>query len=59
MFICNNCLEEKYTNSESFLKSTGKCELCDNIEDCSDIPSYRLERKEELVGYMNTVKELA
>lgn len=47
MFICNDCLKEKYENHESFYKSFGTCEVCKLPKTCSEIPSSFLKKKEE------------
>lgn len=47
MFICEPCLEERYENW-SFFKSHGKCECCDSVAACHDIPSSRLVLKEKV-----------
>ena len=45
MFICDSCLNEKYTNGPTHFKSRGKCEMCDKSSICSDIPTKFLSRK--------------
>ena len=47
MFLCQSCLEKKFKNfAISF--SRGKCEHCEKIERCVDIPSKYLIRKEKV-----------
>ena len=41
MFYCDPCKDEK-GYPESFSKSSGKCEICDQIAVCNDVPSSRL-----------------
>jgi len=41
MFICEKCLEDKYENF-AIAFSYGKCEECNKLKACSDIPSSRL-----------------
>lgn len=48
MFICNECLEKHYTNF-ALMVSYGKCECCDQTNECADIPSYKLNPKEEKI----------
>jgi len=45
MFICNECLEKKFKNGESIMRSYGKCEICKKQESCNDIPSKYLIEK--------------
>lgn len=56
MFICEVCLEKNF-NNWSFHKSRGKCEICNKISDCHDIPSSRLEKKIEAVSTDELRKE--
>jgi len=41
MFYCEPC-EKKYNWPNSFMKSRGKCEMCDNVGVCNDVPSKYL-----------------
>ena len=41
MFFCDKCAEKRDW-PESFSKSYGKCEICDNVTVCSDVPSRYL-----------------
>ena len=45
MLICNECLEDNFENTESMIKSSGKCEWCEDKKVCNDIPSKYLEKK--------------
>lgn len=47
MFICKECLEKNFLNEEDIRKSRGKCEVCEKIRDCNDIPSKWLVKKEK------------
>jgi|WetSurMetagenome_2_1015567.scaffolds.fasta_scaffold160858_2 hypothetical protein len=44
MFYCDKC-RKKYNWPESMCKSRGKCEICDKISSCNDVPSSRLPSK--------------
>lgn len=46
MFICKKCLEENY-NNWSVRMNYRSCEICGETKECHDIPSSKLERKEE------------
>lgn len=46
MFLCGDCLTKDFMNSADPV-SRGRCESCDQVRDCSDIPSGRLVRKPE------------
>ena len=52
MFICDDCLEKRFTNGQSMSRSIGKCEICEETKRCNDIPSKFLKSKKE-----NTVEE--
>lgn len=41
MFYCNKCKDEKGW-PESWSKSYGKCEICDEVATCNDVPSSHL-----------------
>jgi len=41
MFYCEKC-EEKYGWPDSLFKSYGKCEMCDKVAECNDVPSKYL-----------------
>ena len=45
MFICEKCRIEKFRNPESFIKSMGKCEICETYAECNDIQSSFLVKK--------------
>src|SRR5271167_126861 len=45
MFICEPCLNEKYTNGPSVGQSQGACELCGKRRTCSAISSRDLQSK--------------
>jgi hypothetical protein len=47
MFICKKCLEHKFTNQSTTFQSYGKCEICEQLAGCSDIPSRYLIEKEK------------
>ena len=42
MFICNDCLKQRFTNAESLFKSGGSCEICNEKKVCNEIQSSRL-----------------
>ena len=44
MYICEPCLERNF-NNWSMSRSYGKCEICEEMANCADIPSSRLDRK--------------
>lgn len=56
MFICEPCLEKNF-NNWSLYKSRGKCEVCDEVGDCHDIPSSRLDEKVKTVSIEELRKE--
>ena len=41
MFYCGTC-EKDNEWPDSFIKSYGKCEMCDNVALCNDVPSRYL-----------------
>lgn len=41
MFYCDKCKEKKGW-PESWAKSYGKCEICDEVALCNDVPSSHL-----------------
>ena len=41
MFYCNDCAN-KHQWPETGFKSYGKCEMCDQVAGCNDMPSYLL-----------------
>lgn len=45
MFVCNKCLNERFTNGESMFKSNGTCECCGQKNVCNEIPSKYLNLK--------------
>lgn len=45
MFICNDCLKERFANWGSLSKSWGHCEFCKRTRVCYDIPSDQLIAK--------------
>jgi len=45
MFICDECLKERFHNETTIFKSNGRCEICENVKFCSDIPSKYLRVK--------------
>jgi hypothetical protein len=45
MFICNDCLKNKFTNSPSIGRYRAVCEGCGQVKDCSDLHSSFLVRK--------------
>lgn len=51
MFICDECLERRFTNEPHIHKSVGPCEVCKQTAPCNDIPSRYLfiknDQKEE------------
>ena len=47
MFYCNDCAK-KMNYPISIFKSNGRCEICEEVRECSDIPCKDLpEEKEE------------
>lgn len=46
MFYCDKCAEER-DYPESFSKSVGRCELCNEKSVCNDVPSSRLPLPKE------------
>ena len=50
MFICDDCLKEKFINRKSIVKSHGSCEVCKKENDCNDIQSGHFILKEESNG---------
>lgn len=46
MFICDKCLKEGYTNTQSIFRSFGKCEFCKAEYWCNEIKHSFLVRKE-------------
>ena len=44
MFICENCLKEKFTN-DGLGRSYGRCEFCEDVKTCYDISSKYLNPK--------------
>lgn len=48
MFICDKCLKEGYTNTQSIFRSFGKCEFCKVENWCNEIKSTMLVRKEPI-----------
>ena len=47
MLICNKCLKENFDNNEYFLKSYGKCDICNENYLCNDIPRGILMNKKK------------
>lgn len=45
MFICNDCLRDKFQNGQSLFKSSGSCEICNEQATCNEIQSSQLVRK--------------
>ena len=41
MFYCNDCAD-KYEYPQTFFKSVGKCECCDEKKVCNEMQSSRL-----------------
>lgn len=41
MFICDQCLEQGYRREDIFtmFRSYGRCEDCNKIKECHDIPT--------------------
>jgi hypothetical protein len=52
MFICTPCLDKSYSNTASFTKSYGQCEICEKMDHCNDIPSRALKFKDEATFYV-------
>ena len=42
MFICDSCLSEHFTNDPRWFRSNGRCEVCAQTAECSDIQSASL-----------------
>ena len=48
MFLCEKCLENNYENF-AIPFSRGKCDHCEEVEVCVDIPSkYLVEKKNKM-----------
>lgn len=59
MFICETCLKRKYDN-EAIAFSFGKCDDCNDVARCADIPSKYLTPKKyvELSNVDAFIKEI-
>ena len=64
MNICNECLNKKFNNAQSFGKSYGLCEICNETKLCNMIQSSRLtplQKRPYLMDYQGgtiTVKDV-
>lgn len=49
MFICEKCLKNKYKKIViSKIGSFGQCEICLEIKNCNDIPSFYLKKYKKI-----------
>lgn len=60
MFLCQKCLEDNFKNLATPF-SHGKCEYCEEMKICADIPSKYLIKKdcveESISKFTKTTKE--
>ncbi len=45
MFVCDDCMDKKYTNYKGKHRSYGPCEICNYLAPCVDTPSFMLVKK--------------
>ena len=53
MFVCNECLQKRFTNGESMFKSRGRCEICEESKVCNEIQSSRLVVRRQEGEYLD------
>jgi len=57
MFYCEDCRREKDWPA-SFMTSKGKCEICDKVAICNDVPSSDLPKRVVNQPDLSELKEL-
>ena len=58
MFICEACRLSRTTNAPSIGVSLGKCEMCNTVANCNDIPSDAVRRLRDMTAITPRYKEM-